>query len=89
MLATIWEAVIAVLSFTGASYVCLFATPKPPAYDRLGITLSSTLFALIGLYLACRVGRTSKSAFWILMIFALLGQMLIALYILQTPFFKI
>lgn len=89
MFIVIWEIFIAASSFLGASYVWLFAAPLPPTYDRFGITLSSLMFLLVGLFFSVRVCFAGKRFSLGLVVSVLATQALVVFHILHTPFFKI
>lgn len=88
-LAIAWDIFVASVSFIGASCIWLFVAPSPPGYDRLGITLSSVMFALVGLFFAYQVVRQGRTATSWLRVAVLATQALVVIYVLRTPFFKI
>lgn len=89
MIAIFGEATLAALSFLGASYVWLFAVPKLPSFDGLGITFASSLFESVGLYFAYRACRAGWRSAILLLLIVAAGQALVVYHILTTPFFKI
>jgi hypothetical protein len=84
-----WQIFVAASSFLGASYVWLFAKPLPPEFDRFGLTMSTVLFALVGLYFAYQVCREGlRPTLWLILT-VMVTQALVVYHILQSPFFKI